>query len=95
MEQTSLPINIYLSIYLSIFIPTYLLIYLSLFISRVSFRGVMDKVLNCGLEVNEFQLQSRYYFRTNILGKGMISPLFPINRFNSITAVLLQGWLWD
>ena len=41
--------------------------------------GVMTKVLDCGLEVNEFKLQLCYYihFWTNTLGKGMnplISP---------------------
>ena len=35
--------------------------------------GVMAKVLNCDLEVNEFELQSRYYvhFWTNTKRKGM------------------------
>ena len=38
----------------------------------------MAKMLNCDLEVNEFEIQSRYYVpsRTNIFGKG-ISTLFP------------------
>ena len=38
-------------------------------------RGVMVKVLVCGIVVSEFELQSRYYihFRTNNLGKGMNS----------------------
>ena len=38
----------------------------------------MAKVLNCGLNVTEFDPQSRYYvhFRSNILGKGM-TPLIP------------------
>ena len=33
-------------------------------------RSVLTKVLDLGLKVNEFKLQSRYYihFRTNILG---------------------------
>ncbi len=41
-------------------------------------RGVTAKVLDCGQEVNEFELQSLYYvhFWTNILGKGM-NPLIP------------------
>ena len=36
----------------------------------------MAKELNYGLEVDEFELQSRYYvpFRTNTLGKGMNPP---------------------
>ena len=36
-------------------------------------RGIMAKVLDCGLEVSGFQLQSSYYvhFRTNDLSKDM------------------------
>ena len=43
----------------------------------VLYGGVMAKVLECGLEISEFQLQSCYYvhFRTNILEKAM-DPLF-------------------
>ena len=39
-------------------------------------RGVMVKVMNCGIVVSEFVLQSRYcvHFRANTLGKGM-NPL--------------------
>ena len=35
--------------------------------------GVMAKVLDCGLKVNEFELQPRYYvhFWTNTIEKGM------------------------
>ena len=38
--------------------------------------GAVANVLNCGLEVSEFDLQLRYYvhFRTNITGKSM-NPL--------------------
>ena len=38
----------------------------------------MVKVLNCGIVVREFELQSTDYvhFRTNTLGKGM-NPLIP------------------
>ena len=38
----------------------------------------MAKVMNCGLEVNEFEHQLCYYvnFQTNILGKRM-NPLIP------------------
>ena len=37
-----------------------------------STRGVMAKVLDFGLEVSKFELQSRYdvHFRPNIFGKG-------------------------
>ena len=58
-------------------------------------RSVMANVLTSGLEVSEFELQSRYYvhFRTNTTGKGMnyYSPSYGLN---SITAILPQGWLW-
>ena len=39
-------------------------------------RGVMVKVMDCGILVSEFVPQSRYYvhFRANTLGKGM-NPL--------------------
>ena len=42
-------------------------------------RGVMVKVMNCGVEVREFVLQSRYYvhFRANTLGKGMNPLILP------------------
>ena len=41
--------------------------------------GVMAKVLDCSLEVSEFELQSRYYvhFRINTLGKG-IEPSYAL-----------------
>ena len=48
----------------------------------------MVKALDCGIEVREFELQSRcyVYFQTNILGKGMnplilpsMSHLVPLN----------------
>ena len=40
--------------------------------------GVMVKVMNSGILVREFVLQSRYYvhFRANTLGKG-VNPLIP------------------
>ena len=64
--------------------------------------GIMVKMLDCSLNVKEFVLQSHSYihFQTNTLGKGM-NPLYPSSYgLNSITAVLLQGWLchhegWD
>ena len=42
-------------------------------------RGVMVKVMNCGIVVREFVLQSRYYvhFRANTLGKGMNPLILP------------------
>ena len=40
--------------------------------------GVMAKVLDCGLEESEFELQSRYnvHFETNTIGTSM-KPLYP------------------
>ena len=40
-------------------------------------RGVMVKVIDCGIVVSEFVLQSRYYvhFRANTFGKGMNATL--------------------
>ena len=42
-------------------------------------RGVMVKVMDCGIVVSEFVLQSRYYvhFRANTLGKGMNPIILP------------------
>ena len=44
-----------------------------------SARCLMAKDLDCNLEVNKFELQSRYYvhFRTNTLGKGMNPLILP------------------
>ena len=52
----------------------------------------MRKVLDYGLEVREFELQSRYYvhFRTNSFGESH-EPTYVLN---SISDVLLQGWFW-
>ena len=40
---------------------------------------LMVKVMNCGIVVREFVLQSRYYvhFRANTLGKGMNPLILP------------------
>ena len=47
----------------------------------------------CGLEVNEFELKSRYiHFRTNTLGKGM-KLFIPNYELNITTTVVLQEWL--
>ena len=58
--------------------------------------GVMVKALACRILVSKFELQLRYYVRsrTNTLGKGMNPPYPPSYGLNSITAVLLEGWLW-
>ena len=44
-----------------------------------SSRGEMANVMDCGLEVNEFELHSRYYihFQTKILGKGTNPLILP------------------
>ena len=41
--------------------------------------GVMVKVMDCGIVVSKFVLQSRYYvhFRANTLGKGMNPLILP------------------
>ena len=54
----------------------------------------MVKAMDCGIVVNEFVLQSRYYvhFRANTLGKGM-NPLYLCYGLNSTTTVLLGEWL--
>ena len=42
-------------------------------------RGVMVKAMDCGIIVNEFELQSHYYvrFRTKTLEQGMNSLILP------------------
>ena len=59
-------------------------------------RDVMVKVLDCGIVVNEFELQLHYYinFWTDTLGKGN-EPSYPsIYGLDSTTTVLLEGWFW-
>ena len=58
---------------------------------RICPRGVMVKVMDCGIVVSEFVLQSRYYvhFRANTLGKGMNPPYPPSYGLNSTATVLL------
>ena len=43
-------------------------------------RGVIVKVMDCGIVISEFEFQSRYYadFRTNTLGKGMNPLILPV-----------------
>ena len=47
--------------------------------ARGCLRGVMVKVIDCGIVVREFVLQSRYYvhFRANTFGKGMNPLILP------------------
>ena len=51
-----------------------------LLVTSGSLRGLIAKVLDSDLEISEFELQSRCYidFRTNTLGKGMISLIPPV-----------------
>ena len=57
--------------------------------------SVMTKVQDYSLKVSEFKLQYFYYihFWTNTLQKS--EPSYTsMYGLNSITAFLLQGWLW-
>ena len=49
------------------------------FVCRESTLGVINKVLDCDLEVSEFELKSYCYllFRTDILGKDMKPLILP------------------
>ena len=60
--------SIYLSIYLSI----------SVYLLQSALRGVMAKVMDCGLDMSEFEPRSRKYihFRTNTPVK-VSTPLSP------------------
>ena len=53
--------------------------FLYLVYSIVTTCGVMVKVMECGIVVREFILQSRYYihFQANTLGKGMNPLILP------------------
>ena len=63
--------------------------------SFVKWKIVITKFLYCDVVVSKFELQSRYYvhFWTTALEKGMNLFILPYGD-NSVTAVLLQGWLW-
>ena len=58
--------------------------------------GVMVKVMDCGIIVSEFILQSHYYihFWAITLRKGMNPPYPPRYGLNSTTTVLQGEWLW-
>ena len=58
----------------------YIYIYIYILGQLESFRSVMEKVLNSGLEESALELKSTYYihFRTNALGKGINPLIFPI-----------------
>ena len=53
--------------------------------------GIMGKVLDCSLEVSEFELQQRYYihFRTNTLEEKNEPPCSLALGYITITAVFL------
>ena len=55
-----------------------------------STRDVVANVLDSGLEVNEFELQSRYYVHLRI--NKLWNPLFCPHR-NSVI-VVQRGWIW-
>ena len=57
--------------------------------------GIMANVLDCNIIVKEFKLQSCYYIYFQTQEKYKITDYpSPSYRLNSVTAVLLQGWLW-
>ena len=55
----------------------------------------MVKVLDCSQEIREFELQSCYHihFQTNASWERYELLYLPSYGLNSITTVLLQGWL--
>ena len=55
------------------------MLYASSYMNQGWPRGVMVKVMDGGIVVNEFELQSCYYvhFRANTLGKGMNPLILP------------------
>ena len=59
-------------------------------------RGVMVKVMDCGIVVSKFVLQSRYYvhFRAIFSQERYEPPYLPSYGLNSTTTVLLGEWLW-
>ena len=67
------------SLFLSFPLAFCFLLWLSLSLSGGCPRGVMVKVMDCGIVVSEFVFQSRYYvhFRANTLGKGMNPHILP------------------
>ena len=66
--------------------------YFPFFLLRGSLCNVIAKVLDCSLKVSKFELQS-YYYVTYLWER--YETTYPLMyRLNSLTAVLLQGWLW-
>ena len=63
-------------------------------LGRWCLRGVMVKVMDCGIVVSEFELQSSYYIHFGQIPLGN-EPSYPSSyELNSIPTVLLEGWLW-
>ena len=62
---------------------------------RVCPCGVMVNAVDCGIVVNGFELQSRYYvnFRANTLGEKYKPPYPPSYGLDNTTSVLGE-WLW-
>ena len=58
--------------------------------------GVMVKAMDCKIVVSEFKLHLFYHvhFQINILMEMYEHPYFLGYGLNSVTAVLLEGWLW-
>ena len=52
--------------------------------------GIMAKVMDCDIEITEFELQLHNYvhFQINNFGKGIKPPYFPSYGLNSITMAL-------
>ena len=62
-----------------------------------SSHGEVAHMLDHNIVVSEFELLSRYHnhFRTNTLGKGMLSLIPTSYVLNGTTNILLQIWLWN
>ena len=84
------------TITLQFYIPCILLIYFIFHKVFGNTYGIVANVLNCDIEVSEFELQLRYYihFRTNSLEKATNSLIPPRWTLNSTYTLFLQGWLW-
>ena len=66
-------------------------------LSGVCPRGVVASILDCNIIVSKYKFQLHYYvyFQTNKFGERHEPPYpLPSHGLNSITAVVLEGWLW-
>ena len=59
-------------------------------------RGHLSEVLDCGLEVNEFELQSCYsvHFRTNTIEESKNPLILTSQQLKSIAVIFLQELIW-